>query len=170
MSRNKSIKNKEEVRQYKKSVKSLMGYSNTTDGDHFPSLQGSNEDYYANSSSSQEDVKGLARARIKVFLKKHIFEEIISVALAIALAVAGWTVSSVITLREKIAAYDVRIEVAQSSLTEIKDDYASKEFLSNELEILELKLKNAQKDELSSIETQIALIENEIKYILARSK
>ena len=171
MSNRNPIKTREESKQYKRAVKSLPGYSNTTDENHFSSLQGSNEKYFNDSQARPlEKAKGLTRAKIKKFLKEHIFEEIISVVLAVFVAVSGWAINSLIFVREKIAAFEVRIEVAQERLYEIENDYISKEFLSQELEILKLKLENAQKNELSSIETQLALIESEIKYISEQSK
>ena len=171
MSKRKPIKTKEESIQYKKAVKSSQGYSSTTDENHFFSLQGSNEEHFNEPQDhSCEKARGLATAKIKTFLKKHIFEEVISAILAIFVAVASWAISSLIYFREKIAAFEVRVEVAQERLDEIENDYISKEFLSQELEILRLKLESAQKDELSSIETRLALIENEIEYIFEQSK
>ena len=167
MSKGKSVKTKNESKNYKKAVKSLKGYSNTIDRDYFSNLQGSNEDNYnaEPQSRSPEKPKGLARVKIKQFLKKHIFEEIISVILAVFLAVSSWVVGNLITIREKAAAFEVRIEVAKEKLDAIESDYVSKAFLTQELEILKLKLEGVQKDELSTIETKISLIETEIKYL-----
>ena len=171
MSKENQVKTKKEALQYKRAVKTMPGYSNTATGKHFPSLKGSNEEFPSDvPTNSQDKATGIARAKFKQFIKKHLFQEIISVVLAIIIGVAGWMASSLISAREKIATFEVRIAVAENNLEHIRGDYTSKEFLSKELEILKLKLENAQKDDLASIETRIALIENQIKYITEKEK
>lgn len=166
----KALKTKFEQQRFKKRVRSLPGYSNTNDEEQFANLQGSNEDYGPNlPRDPQEKGKGEKSARIKKWMKDHLFEEIIAASIMIIIAISAWVITNVIDLREKTAMFEVRIEFAQDKLETINENSATKEFLAQELEILRLQLENAQKRDISIIETKIALIENEIRYLTEQS-
>ena len=72
---------------------------------------------------------------------------------------------NVIQLREQVAVFEYRIEYAETRLTEINNDLVTKEYLSQELQILKLQLGKATRDDLSEIEGQIKLIEKQIEYL-----
>ena len=50
-------------------------------------------------------------------------------------------------------------------ITEINNDLVTKEYLSQELQILKLQLGKATSDDLSEIEGRIKLIEKQIEYL-----
>lgn len=72
---------------------------------------------------------------------------------------------NVIQLREQVAVFEYRIEYAETRLTEINNDLVTKEYLSQELQILKLQLGKATSDDLSEIEGRIKLIEKQIEYL-----
>ena len=61
--------------------------------------------------------------------------------------------------------FEYRIAVAETKLSEFDNDTVTKEYLSQELQILKLQLEKANSDDLSEIEGQIKLIEKQIEYL-----
>lgn len=160
------IKSRREASAYRQGVLSKRGYQNTNTMDPFRGLHGSNEDIYDYDMPFVEDkAVGVKRLKLKKFIREHIFEEIIAIIVTIVVGVASWTLVNVIQLRERVAVFEYRIEYAETRLTEINNDLVTKEYLSQELQILKLQLGKATSDDLSEIEGRIKLIEKQIEYL-----
>lgn len=160
------VKTRKEASAYKQSVRSKRGYQNTNTQDPFRSLQGSDDDNYDYDMPQEEDkVVGVKRLKFKKFIKEHIFEEIIATLVAIFLAISSWALVNVIQLREQVAVFSYRIEYAESKLTEINNNSVTKDYLSQELQILKLQLEKANNNDLAEIEAQIKLIEKQIEIL-----
>ena len=160
------MKSRREASAYRQSVRSKRGYQNTNTMDPFRGLHGSNEDVYDYDMPFAENkAVGVKRLKFKKFIKEHIFEEIITIIVTIVVGIASWTLVNVIQLREQVAVFEYRIEYAETRLTEINNDSVTKEYLSQELQILKLELEKANSKDLSEIEAQIKLIEKQIEYL-----
>lgn len=155
---------------YRSAVQSLSGYDNTREDEVFESLKGSNEgEYDLGLVRSPEKCVGVKRQKAKNFFKEHVFEIIITIFVTLICAAACWLASSVISLREDIAVFKYRIEVAETSLNSVSLENVTKEYLAKELEVLRLELDTATAKSISEIELQIKLIENQIEYIKENS-
>ena len=159
-------KNRIEVSAYKRGVRAMRGYENTNTEEPFQNLRGSNEDYYRPLSKEKEEKPvGAKRQKLINFIKNHVFEEIVTVVITIILTIGGWCISNIIDLNKQVAVFEYRIDVAETKLSEFDNDTVTKEYLSQELQILKLQLEKANSDDLSEIEGQIKLIEKQIEYL-----
>ena len=164
--RRREVKSRREASVYKQGVRSKRGYQNTNTMEPFRGLQGSNEDFYSyDMPPTNNDAVGVKRLKVKKFIKEHIFEEIIAIVVTIAIGIASWTLTNVIQLKEQVAVFTYRIEQAETQLEEINNDFVTKEYLLQELQILKLQLEKVNGENISEIETQIKLIEKQIEYL-----
>lgn len=157
-------KNKNQITQYKQSLKTNYNCKSTDDYENFSLLQGSNDDNNQsdNVQNNKNVAKGIKRQKLKKFLKEHVFETIVSIVLAIVVSIASWMITNLISVKEELAVFSYRVDKIEEDILDIETDMVTKEFLEKELQIIKLEIETASEKDLAQLELRISLLENQL--------
>ncbi len=100
--------------------------------------------------------------RIWDWIKKNLVATFIGAAV---MAIVGFVVSSVVTLKIEYRVIEVKISDMEKDISSIEEDYISKQLLEMQIASLKESLENRSDLDMKEIENQISLIRQQLDFL-----
>lgn len=159
-------KTKAEVKNYRNAVKLSVTALESTIDTRNANLVGSDElsvpDF---SDGTPEEARLPLRIRAKRFIKKHIFEVGLSVAVTILTALVGWYGATLIDLKVDCAVLEAKLDTVSTQIESLDTDNVTRELLNIQLDTLKKELSYEQEINRIEIENRIDLLEQQIALV-----